>query len=77
MNERIQELMEECTITDINLHGEIYEASFDREKFAKLIVQECIDKIKNANMTDLEGPDPDDVLLLVEKQIKEHFGVDS
>jgi hypothetical protein len=42
MNDRIRELMEECIITDINLHGEIYEASFDREKFAELIIRECI-----------------------------------
>ena len=46
------------------------------EKFAELIVRECVDKIKNADMTDLEGPDPDDVLWLVGKQIREHFGVE-
>jgi hypothetical protein len=46
------------------------------EKFAELIVRECVDKIKNVDMTDLEGPDPDDVLWLVGKQIREHFGVE-
>jgi len=48
----------------------------DVEKFAELIVKECADRIKNADMTDLEGSDPDDVLWLVERQIVKHFGVE-
>jgi len=27
------------------------------------------------DLVDLEGPDPEDVLWLVEKQVREHFGV--
>lgn len=45
------------------------------ENFAKLIVRECLEIVINADMTDLEGPDPDDVLYVVGKQIKEHFGI--
>lgn len=47
-----------------------------KAKFAELIVWDCVDRIKNADMTDLEGPDPDDVLWLVERQIVKHFGVE-
>ena len=45
------------------------------EKFAELIVQECLDIVANADMSELEGPDPEDVLYVACKQIKEHFGV--
>ena len=44
-------------------------------KFVELIVGECLDIVANADMTELEGPDPEDVLYVACKQIKEHFGV--
>ncbi len=71
MNEQIKKLAKQCW--NERPEGQLH---FDNEKFAELIVRECADKIKNADLTDLEGPDPDDVLWLVEKQIKEHFGVE-
>ena len=46
------------------------------EKFAELIVGECLDIVANADMTELEGPDPEDVLYVACKQIKKHFGVE-
>ena len=42
---------------------------------AELIVKECLGIVANADMTELEGPDPEDVLYVACKQIKEHFGV--
>lgn len=45
-------------------------------KFAELIVGECLDIVANADMTELEGPDPEDVLYVACKQIKAHFGVE-
>ena len=48
----------------------------DLEKFAELIVRECLDIVSNADMTELEGPDPEDVLYVACKQIKQHFGVE-
>jgi len=80
MNERIKQLKHQASLwCDINVpeqfseygYGEVWE-----DKFAELIVQECVDRIKNADMTDLEGSDPDDVLWLVERQIVKHFGVE-
>ena len=76
MNERIRELAyqaEDLADAEVDSGSEFHPA-FCRI-FAELLVQECVDRIKNTDMTDLEGPDPDDVLWLVEKQIKEHFGV--
>jgi len=77
MNTRIQTLLAKFKETESTHRGAQVLIGLDEiEKFAELIVGECIDKIKNADMTDLEGPDPDDVLWLVEKQIKQHFGVE-
>ena len=45
-------------------------------KFAELIVGECLDIVANADMTELEGPDLEDVLYVACKQIREHFGVE-
>lgn len=47
------------------------------KRFAELIVRECINIVKNADMIDLEGPDPEDVLYVACKQLKEHFGLDT
>ncbi len=81
MNERIKELAEQAGLSHMPSNypdmADLYKgADFELEKFAELIVQECVDRIKNADMTDLEGSDPDDVLWLVERQIVKHFGVE-
>ena len=63
MNERIKELVEQATTTfdfgaPINF--------FDKEKFAELIVRECINTIKETNLID------DDPVA----NIKKRFGVE-
>jgi hypothetical protein len=66
MNERIEKFATEC-----------YQApEFDYKKFAELIVRECLNIAANADMTELEGPDPEDVLYVACKQVKKHFGVE-
>ena len=83
MNERIKELIKQADSYAVGKMADLRWGDrngnyFDyyNEKFAELIVQECVDRIKNADMTDLEGSDPDDVLWLVERQIVKHFGVE-
>ena len=82
MNERIRELAEQAT--DKWMGGEF----FDREKFAELIVKECVNREellgaiargwcseKNSHKT----MDTDLAVAIfdeVEKQIKQHFGVE-
>jgi hypothetical protein len=44
MNERIQKLIEQATTIEEHGWGASYE-HFDKQKFAELIVQECIDII--------------------------------
>ena len=47
MNERIRQLAEQATIVTVNFydseHGYHTHREFDKEKFAELIVRECID----------------------------------
>ncbi len=63
MNERIKELAEQATTIVEMVGPQGYTSSyanFDREKFAELIVRECIDIVP----------------WMYEAKIKEHFGVE-
>ncbi len=62
MNKRIQELVELCTTQYRDGHSE-YVDQVDVEKFAELIVRECIRFVGDEDS-------------LKVKQMKEHFGVE-
>lgn len=71
MNERIRELAEQCV-------GSRPYNTFDYEKFAELIVQECAEVCASiaavrAGYNDADGRDTADSC---GDQIKEHFGVE-
>ena len=76
MNERIFELAEQATVWKDANHG----YTFDKEKFAELIVQECLNEIQslldcNTQVDEFEqgvynGLD------MAKDCIKEHFGVE-
>ena len=71
MNERIQELAEQCTYRYESSDGSGEYETFDKEKFAELIVKEC------AGVAEVSMPvnsHPDDVLK-VKNNVLEHFGV--
>jgi 2,4-dienoyl-CoA reductase-like NADH-dependent reductase (Old Yellow Enzyme family) len=68
MNERIKELLDQCQIETYGVNGELLEIGFDAEKFAELIVRECID-IVAAGGEFASRPK------LVEN-LQEHFGVE-
>jgi hypothetical protein len=70
MNERYEQLMAQAWIEFAP------DAKAVTKRFAELIVRECLDIVANADMSELEGPDPEDVLYVACKQIKEHFGVE-
>jgi len=69
MNEKlINKLAEQATTIVDTVNSQGYSSSyanFDREKFARLIVQEC------ANIADIAEP------FLASDLIKHHFGVDA
>jgi hypothetical protein len=71
MNERIKELAEQCGFKS---NPDIYDRnqSFDIEKFAELIVRECLNQCYNRGMNDelYAGQ------LKAATYIEEHFGVE-
>jgi hypothetical protein len=68
MNERIQELAEQCGFKP---QPSIYDRnqSFDIEKFAELIVRECINTVSDCSVEYCTRPQ-------IVNEIKEHFGVE-
>jgi hypothetical protein len=69
MNQRIDKLIEQCTVQNFSDCVGGYE-TFDHEKFAQLIVQECGDWIvDNAGAMEHLGPS------YFAKAMQQHFGV--
>lgn len=68
MSERIRELAEQAT--DKWVGGQF----FDREKFAELIVGECIEVLNKRFMGDLNREDQEVRRCI--KDLKNHFGVE-
>ena len=54
MNERIEKLAEQCRIETYGVNGELLEFGFDEEKFAELIVAECIEQVRGEFLPVLE-----------------------
>ena len=72
MNERIKELIKQATTIEEHKWGVSYD-NFDKEKFAELIVRECLDIAQDRAAFD--GFPPNDVNHIID-EIKEHFGVE-
>ena len=82
MNERIRELADEARkhFPKTEMSGEFW--VFDEEKFAELIVKECIDKIEthripvgNSAAGEMACEMTYSALKEIRDEIKEHFGV--
>ena len=67
MNERLGKLAEQCRIETYGVNGELLAFGFDEEKFAELIVRECIGVADHSNVTGKS---------IIGQRIKEHFGVE-
>ena len=72
MNERIKELARQCTYEySIGIDSPV--AGFDKEKFAELIVAECIETLRLVPYnSDREFGDE----ILYQDAVKQHFGVE-
>ena len=70
MNERIKELAVKCGAWNqvYNPHSFMVDRTFDVEKFAELIVRECVNICKQGNDTQMSSGGAADA-------IKYHFGV--
>lgn len=83
MNERIQKLIDQATITNTvkseGYMGKSYtrqEDYFDKEKFAQLIILECADIAYKTSWDDLvHGYGQAVIPIHLHNTIKEHFGV--
>jgi len=75
MNKRIQELAEQAGYTEAYYYsddGPFIPAEFNKQKFAELIVKECLSKIENEAM---QYSEPVWAFELV-NDIKDHFGIE-
>lgn len=68
MNERIKELIEQAQMDGDNIH---YYSPVFAEKFAELIVRECIDLVEGYTKQRTHT-----TFYKAEEQIKQHFGVE-
>ena len=84
MNERIEKLIEQCTVQEFSDCTGGFE-TFDKEKFAELIVRECINEIAYIGKANEVFGDRTDrgglnhILWTTEtaiEKIKQHFGVE-
>ena len=80
MNERIKELAEQAEVW--NTSGDIDKCEVDLEKFAELIVRECIEKITTYDLIPGHSAKWEDIydihsrlLQDLGEELKEHFGV--
>ena len=72
MNERIRQLAEQATTIEYGVDNGFDRVTFDKEKFAELIVQECIDIIAPYTVR-MSRPGEEYLHPILE--IKQHFGV--
>ena len=70
MNPRIRELWEQCKTYNWNLNRPTY--TYDHEKFAELIVRECVTRLEQHHPF---TKDPEAYLYAI-SLIEEHFGVE-
>ena len=84
MNERIKELAEQAWVYQMRVYetdgvrtfGE-REQVFDKEKFAELIVRECVGIVaKRKNQAIDDGWNIDEAMSVAEMDLLEHFGVE-
>ncbi len=81
MNERIRELARQAGYTEAGYEsddGPWCPAEFNKEKFAELIVRECMSCAQFVGITNDRiglGPMPIRYTSMVNDQIKKHFGV--
>ena len=76
MNKRIQQLAEQCTSfhTDYDFeHGYSDVEYFDKEKFAELIVRECMNAVCDPSTTHLESMTDASAMYTARERIRKRF----
>jgi len=85
MNERIRLLAEQAEeYIELPMPDEVYHMgddvfrrhkSFNREKFAELIVQECVEQVLTGVRTNPPQAEPPELVQTLVRRIERHFGV--
>ena len=80
MNERIKELAEQATEHDYTTwdsynQKELVYYKFNKEKFAQLIVRECMNAVCDPRTTYLESMTDSSAMYTARERIRKHFGV--
>ncbi len=73
MNDRIKKLAEQATTTEYGVDNGFDRVTFDKEKFAQLIVQECANFIDSHEQVDKYGFALD---IVYGADLMKHFGVE-
>ena len=72
MNERIKKLAEQATTTEYGVDNGFDRVTFDKEKFAQLLIKECADFIDSHKRVDEYGLACD---IVYGVDLMKHFGV--
>jgi len=76
MNERIKQLAKQATNIEYGVDNGFDRVTFDKEKFAELIVRECAKVCDDLDIDDWGDKSFDDGTYYCSRAIKQHFGVD-
>ena len=76
MNERIQELAKQCTYHYESSNGSGEYETFDKEKFAELIVRECAEQSMSIGRYNTPSGITPDLSIAIAVGLKKHFGVE-
>lgn len=74
MNKRIQQLARQAT----EYYSNGQERTFDKEKFAQLIINECIDQVAGTKIVDpgAQHAQWNNALVIATMNVRDHFGVE-
>ena len=70
MNEQIREILSQCQLESID--GPEYPRWTDLEKFAELIVKECMEQVWYTREDGING----NISEVIKERMKKHFGVE-
>jgi len=76
MNERIRLLAEQAGWDYSKIERRNQTENFDEQKFAKLIVQECMNAVCDPSTTYLESMTDASAMYTARERIRKHFGVE-
>ena len=75
MNEKIRQLAEQAT-RNVESGNSYHSMVFDKEKFAQLIVAECIHQVLTGIKCNPPQAEPPEIAKTLARRLQQHFGVE-